>query len=249
MRQSPRIAAALVLAAAASAPVAADFTGFSVESVENDLPDVETIRVYANFDDPADELLNVGAIDVFNTEGAPFWQATFGGDTAPLAPLVQLFPETEWDTFVTAGVVVNDGSDVTALGADFAFNDSSIEGGWFNSQPAMGFGQGFPDPDGRVVIAQLSQEDGVGVTVVGQLSLEYLDGETGETVAVEGEFSGILTPTCPADLSGDLVVNGTDLAIMLAAWTTDGPGDLDGSGVVDVADLAIMLASWGPCFD
>lgn len=52
---------------------------------------------------------------------------------------------------------------------------------------------------------------------------------------------------CPADLDGSGVVDGADLAILLAAWGTSGPGDLDGSGVVDGADLAIVLAAWGPC--
>ncbi len=52
---------------------------------------------------------------------------------------------------------------------------------------------------------------------------------------------------CPADLDGSGVVDGADLAIILAAWGTNGPGDLDGSGLVDGADLAIVLAAWGPC--
>ena len=52
---------------------------------------------------------------------------------------------------------------------------------------------------------------------------------------------------CPADLDGSGVVDGADLAIILAAWGTSGPGDLDGSGIVDGADLAIVLAAWGPC--
>lgn len=55
----------------------------------------------------------------------------------------------------------------------------------------------------------------------------------------------------PADLSGDGVVNGVDLALLLGAWgacpTRPGtcPADLDGNGVVNGIDLAIVLASWG----
>ncbi|MBL9150784.1 MAG: hypothetical protein JNM94_19015 [Phycisphaerae bacterium] len=52
---------------------------------------------------------------------------------------------------------------------------------------------------------------------------------------------------CNADLNGDDVINGGDLAILLGAWGTPGPGDVDGTGVVDGADLALMLGSWGPC--
>ena len=50
----------------------------------------------------------------------------------------------------------------------------------------------------------------------------------------------------PADLDGDGVVGGADLAIVLAAWgSKGGAADLDGDGVVGGADLAIVLAAWG----
>lgn len=49
------------------------------------------------------------------------------------------------------------------------------------------------------------------------------------------------------DLNGDGQVNGTDLAIMLSVWGTNGSGtgaDLNGDGIVDGADLAALLAGW-----
>ncbi len=49
------------------------------------------------------------------------------------------------------------------------------------------------------------------------------------------------------DLNGDGVVNGTDLAILLSVWGTDGLGtgaDLNGDGVVNGSDLATLLSSW-----
>lgn len=48
-----------------------------------------------------------------------------------------------------------------------------------------------------------------------------------------------------ADLTGDGVVNGADLAALLAQWGTDGDADLTGDGVVNGADLAALLAQWG----
>ena len=49
-----------------------------------------------------------------------------------------------------------------------------------------------------------------------------------------------------ADLDGDCVVGGADLAILLANWGTDNPlGDLNGSGEIDGADLTLLLANWG----
>jgi hypothetical protein len=47
------------------------------------------------------------------------------------------------------------------------------------------------------------------------------------------------------------VVNSVDLAIILAAWGTNGgkypQADIDGSGTVDATDLSQVLAGWGPC--
>jgi len=60
----------------------------------------------------------------------------------------------------------------------------------------------------------------------------------------------VLVPSalpCLADLTGDGVVDGADLALVLGAWGTSGPADLDQSGSVDGADLAIVLGSWGLC--
>ncbi len=52
------------------------------------------------------------------------------------------------------------------------------------------------------------------------------------------------TFTTPADLNEDGVVNGSDLAILLAGW--GGPfGDVNGDGITNGQDLAALLASWG----
>ena len=58
--------------------------------------------------------------------------------------------------------------------------------------------------------------------------------------------------SCAADLSGDLAVDATDLAALLAAWgpcptgSSCGP-DISGDGRVDGIDLSSLLASWGQC--
>ena len=52
---------------------------------------------------------------------------------------------------------------------------------------------------------------------------------------------------CPGDISGNLVVNVTDLLLLLEAWGPN-PGhnaDIDGDGDVNVIDLLILLADWG----
>ncbi len=48
------------------------------------------------------------------------------------------------------------------------------------------------------------------------------------------------------DQNGDGVVNGADLATLLANWGSDDPiADVNCTGVVDGADLAALLANWG----
>ena len=64
--------------------------------------------------------------------------------------------------------------------------------------------------------------------------------------------AGTLTTTCtvvlpcPADLSGDGIVNGEDLAALLGAWGTPN-ADVNEDGATDGSDLAILLGGWGNC--
>jgi endonuclease I len=57
----------------------------------------------------------------------------------------------------------------------------------------------------------------------------------------------ILSGACPSDLTGDNMIDGADLAILLSQWGGPGSADRDGSGTVGGADLAEMLAAWGAC--
>lgn len=48
------------------------------------------------------------------------------------------------------------------------------------------------------------------------------------------------------DMTGDGVVDGQDLAIVLGNWAMTGvTGDVDSDGFVDASDLAIVLGNWG----
>lgn len=53
-------------------------------------------------------------------------------------------------------------------------------------------------------------------------------------------------PPCPADLNGDLFVDGADMSAILSGWGT-AAGDVSGDGVTDGVDLAVLLSSWGAC--
>jgi hypothetical protein len=52
---------------------------------------------------------------------------------------------------------------------------------------------------------------------------------------------------CPADLTGDGVVDGADLGRALGAWGGSGGVDLTGDGVVDGSDVGLLLTAWGIC--
>lgn len=58
------------------------------------------------------------------------------------------------------------------------------------------------------------------------------------------------TPPCPADLTGDGAVDGSDLPLLLGVWgecPEECPADLNEDGAVNPFDLALLLGAWGPC--
>ncbi len=86
-----------------------------------------------------------------------------------------------------------------------------------------------------------------------EIHVELLD------VLIENFVLTTFRTTCPADLSGDGIVEAFDLALLLGAWgpcpspCTPGdpdqtcPPDLTGDCIVEAFDLATLLGSWGPC--
>ncbi len=60
-------------------------------------------------------------------------------------------------------------------------------------------------------------------------------------LCIEADDLGVL-----GDTNGDGIVNGIDLATLLADWgTTNARSDFDHDGMVGGGDLAILLANWG----
>ena len=55
-------------------------------------------------------------------------------------------------------------------------------------------------------------------------------------------------PTCVGDITGDGMIGGDDLGLLLAVFgSDDASGDLDGDGIVAGGDLGILLSGWGLC--
>jgi len=105
-------------------------------------------------------------------------------------------------------------------------------------------GGGTSNGGGFTMLASVGQFDaGTMAAVVSGTTFELAGGFISSTTA---------TPPCPADLNDDGVVNGADLAILLAFWgpCPSGPcsiADLTGDGAVNGADLTILLGDWGNC--
>lgn len=87
-------------------------------------------------------------------------------------------------------------------------------------------------------------------------------GQTGVSASGNATYAGyrLFTVTynsandqpCEADFNGDELVNGFDLAFVLAAWGdvpagTTQPVDLDHNGVINGIDIGLMLYQWGQC--
>jgi hypothetical protein len=75
------------------------------------------------------------------------------------------------------------------------------------------------------------------------------DARTNAALSAQKTIPIIVAPVHigPADLNADGVVDGRDLAELLAAWGSFNPLlDLDANGSVGGGDLAITLSSWGP---
>ena len=81
---------------------------------------------------------------------------------------------------------------------------------------------------------------------------EFIAGAPGYTYSNEILREGIvfiwnsLIP-CEGDFNGDNIVDGADLAVILADWNGTGAADLNANGTVDSADLGLLLSMWGFC--
>lgn len=75
----------------------------------------------------------------------------------------------------------------------------------------------------------------------GMGAVPYLD----EAPGGQQEWAWI-QPNCPADPSGDGIVDVEDLLAVIAGWGTDA-ADLNFDGTTDVSDLLLVIGGWGPC--
>ena len=159
------------------------YTGLSYELMEENMPEagMRTFRVYANFDNPQDQLTAVFAqagnpIDI--STSSSFYQNALGGTFAseinPAAELVD--PNVAYDSWMTIGGEDNT-VNLSTVGTDVA-SDEFDSGGNFQVNNDLGASwfvlpdtepQAFPDANGQVLIAQLTTTG----EVTFQVSLQY----------------------------------------------------------------------------
>ncbi len=156
-----------------SGSVQAGFTGLSTTSKPNPYG-LLVVNVYANFDRPGEDAM-VGVAGTPNNpltvvvEGGVFYNSPFGNDQAPCACFFDLFPELEFDTFVSIGKKTSTG-DTTLISPGFPPAGivgsvfTTVSSGWVVTPFAP---QGNPfDPansfpgNGQILLAQFSTANG-----------------------------------------------------------------------------------------
>ncbi|HRP64029.1 MAG TPA: hypothetical protein PK400_12085, partial [Phycisphaerales bacterium] len=85
---------------------------------------------------------------------------------------------------------------------------------------------------------------------LGTVNIPSYPGPSGSNVQLD--FALVFANVCPADITGNKIVDVSDLLVLLGAWgmcpdPSQCPADLNGDGVVNVSDLLVLLGNWGPC--
>lgn len=85
-------------------------------------------------------------------------------------------------------------------------------------------------------------------TLPTSLKLDNGGGFTTDEIRVGTTWASVLPPDpgCLGDLNDDLMVNASDIAILLGSWGTS-TYDLTGDNTTNAADLAALLGAWGEC--
>jgi len=223
---------------------------------------LDTYRIYAEYDGDGVDVLAVAdlpgdgiVLETTSTDGT-FINDPLGGNVAPNASFVPFFPSLAWDTFVTIGEPVGQGSggvtntftfpgfteQAAGLTGDFTLDDT----GW----AVAGFPAHARVVNGRLLIAQFTVNEGVGITGTNWRIAGNAPG--GGFVEDFGDFVvEAASLPCPADFDGNGSVGHADLTRLLQHW---GPctlcvEDINGSGddYVGFDDLVDLLNSWGAC--
>ncbi len=218
-------------------------------------------NVFAAFDNPDNELLNVGNADLQVYNGAKpdvFFQHPLNLTSyPPSCDAIPVFPDLICDSFVAFGIECFYDYNWFTTDGDFIYGEfyfnGHILGGWHLTAPHDAQGDAGNYPDLHVLFLQSSVIQGHSMS--GHIDMFWRDGDTGEVFAeVDVPIECAATcGSCPTDADGDGDTDAADLAVLLGSWGPCGPGepceclDNDSSGSINAFDLAVLLGAWGPC--
>ena len=225
---------------------------------QNTVAGMTTYRVWVELADPTEQLVAVYGFDsvplTINTTTA-FYQNPLGGALAvdynpavlPVDPLL------EFDSWLTVGGQDNS-ADVSTIGLDFAAFESAggaivaddVNGGSVFIYPDLE-PTAFPDADGHVLIAQLTTDGEVNLTV--NLQTRTADGENPQILQQSLTFQEVYE--CFGDFNNDGVIGIGDLLMLLGDFgcPADCNYDMNGDGTVTTSDMLVMLSLFGSSCD
>ena len=221
---------------------------------QNTVDGATTYRVWAEFADPTEQLVAVYGFDsvplTINTTTA-FYQNPLGGPLAvdynpALLPIDSLLAFDSWLT--VGGQDIS--ADVNTIGLDFAdFEDNgvsviadNVNGGSVFIFPDLE-PTAFPDASGHVLIAQLTTDGEVSLTV--NLQTRTADGENPQILQQSLTFQEVYE--CFGDFNNDGLIGIGDLLMLLGDFgcPADCSYDMNGDGGVTTSDMLVMLALFG----
>ena len=145
--------------------------------------------------------------------------------------------------FVAAGqsIYTTDRTSVDGYGSG---DYTTIDGTSFSSPYAAGVAALILSANSSLSAAQVESIMQTTCTNMGAAGFDTLTGWG--MLNVDAAVRAALPIPCPADLTKDRIVNGTDLGQLLGSWGTP-QGDINGDANTDGSDLGILLGTWGSC--
>ena len=196
----------------------ATFTGISSEvHAVNGIPGYTTYRIYADFDDVGDQLVQLFGLDVdplfITSTGDIYQNAAGGGLSSDIGPgLFPFVPELIYDSWLTIGAEDNTTSGLIALGLslaafeagnDFVINDV-VGGAWFILPGSMAEAYA---TTGKVLLAQITTNGDLDI----QLNVQWRDALNNDNLTLTQTLSQpFILPGCIDPNADNYDLNATE---------------------------------------
>ncbi len=132
--------------------------------------------------------------------------------------------------------------------------DISSDGGgsWMNLETVGPFGEG---TSGGWYFKEFDLSAVTGFEPSAEFQVRFVCGDLNAGSVIEAAVDGVSLSrsfcdeaSCTGDISGDGIVDVTDILAVVGAWgNAGGPEDVNDDGIVNVGDLLTIVDAWGPC--